>query len=109
MVAASGAAVWPLSWYWRGVDVWWALPEEVGELRLVICDPEEEGAAGDILGPGWASERIPLRSWWLMYEGDPAPADWMRYFLTRRYWGEIGSTEVVVFRRVATDTGPGPP
>ena len=98
-VAASGSAVWPLSWYWRQLEVLWAVPEAEGSLQLIICDPEEESELEAMLGQAWGKERIPLRSWWLMYEGEPSARDWLRYFLTRRFWGDIGSTEIIVFRR----------
>lgn len=95
---ASGEAVWPLNWYWRHERVSWMRPSEAPESGLVICNPEDEPAVAATLGGGWSSEIVPLRSWWLMYAGEPSLSDWLRYFLTRRYWGEIGSTEVVVFR-----------
>jgi uncharacterized protein (TIGR03663 family) len=96
---ATGEAVWPLSWYWRRLPVSWSLPEAGDEPGMVICNPEEEAEALAALGEGWWSERLPLRSWWLMYVGEPTPGDWARYMLTRRHWGAIGSTEVVVIRR----------
>lgn len=98
---AVGQAVWPLNWYWRNLEVSWARPKVEDEPGIVFCDPEDQQEFLDILGPDWKAERLPLRSWWLMYAGEPTFADWMRYLLTRRPWSEIGSTEIVVLRRIA--------
>lgn len=97
-VAVDGEAAWPLNWYWRDLPVRWGRPAAGERPSLVICDPEEVRVVSDALGPGYASERIPLRAWWLMYAGDPTPVDFLRYLVTRRPWGEIGSSDVMVFR-----------
>ena len=101
-VGASGAATWPLNWYWRRLDVAWSRPGENEELGLFVCDIEEQTEIQEILGPDFIPEIVPLRSWFLMYVGDPSWGDWVRYFLTREPWNDIGSTEVVVFRRLGS-------
>ena len=100
---AVGQAVWPLNWYWRELPVSWARPEAGDEPGIVFCDPEDEVGLLEILGPEWHAERIPLRSWWLMYAGDPDLRDWARYLVTREPWGDIGSTWTVVLRRAPDD------
>jgi hypothetical protein len=35
----------------------------------------------------------------LMEAGRPSWQDWVRYFLTRRAWGNVGSTSCTVFVR----------
>ncbi len=104
---ATGQSVWPLSWYWRRLPVSWAYPEEGDEPGMVFCDPEDEAEILETLGEGWVGETVPLRSWWLMYAGDPGFKDWVRYFFTLKPWGQIGSTEVIVLRRgePSGDTG----
>lgn len=100
---AQGEAVWPLNWYWRHQRVSWTLPDRELSSGLVICNPEDQAMVAGTLGVGWSSEIVPLRSWWLMYVGTPSTRDWLRYFFTRHYWGEIGSTEVAVFQPLAGD------
>ena len=71
-------------------------------MGLFVCDIEEQTEIQEILGPDFIPEIVPLRSWFLMYVGDPSWGDWVRYFLTREPWNDIGSTEVVVFRRLGS-------
>jgi len=104
---ASGDAVWPLNWYWRHERVSWTRPTGEVKTGLVVCNPDDELTVAAALGAGWASEIVPLRSWWLMYVDEPSVWDWLRYFVSRRYWGEIGSTDVVVFRPCSVHDGPG--
>lgn len=100
VISAGGAAMWPLSWYWRDLPVRWGQPSSNDlALELVLCDPESRDVVQERLGPDYYAEVVPLRSWFLMYVGEPTLKDWTRYFLTRRPWGGIGSSEVVVFRR----------
>ncbi|MCK5379806.1 MAG: hypothetical protein KAJ78_10395, partial [Acidobacteria bacterium] len=100
VIGASGAATWPLNWYWRHLPVKWGHPSEGGRLRMLFCDIESRAEVQETLGPEFVGEVVPLRSWFLMYVGEPSFRDWVRYFLTREPWGGIGSTEVVVFRRI---------
>jgi sugar lactone lactonase YvrE len=51
------------------------------------------------LGSGYVSERLPLRSWWVMEGSKPGIADILRYVFTRRPWGIIGSTDTILLRR----------
>ncbi len=99
VAAVSGEAAWPLNWYWRHLDVAWGRPGRGVRPRLVVCDPSQEAELRRDLGPGYARERIPLRAWWLLADGRPTPAAVARWLLTRRPWGPIGSTDVVVLRR----------
>jgi uncharacterized protein (TIGR03663 family) len=100
VAAVSGEAAWPLSWYWRSLPVAWSRPGAGQRPPLVVCDVDEEAELLAALGPGYVSNRIPLRAWWLMENGDPSAGDVWRYVTTRRPWGAIGSTDVVVLRRV---------
>ena len=108
-IYAAGESVWPLNWYWRHQKVSWTRPTGPVEAGLVICNPEDEQTVATALGAAWESEIVPLRSWWLMYVGEPSASDWFRYMLSRRYWGEIGSTEVAVFRPCSVEVPPGGP
>jgi uncharacterized protein (TIGR03663 family) len=98
-VTVAGDAGWPLTWYFRRVPVWWSTPRAGMRPPLVLCDPSQEAEVRKLLGPGYLSERIPLRSWWVMEDFRPTPGEIVRYVLTRRPWGTIGSTDTVVFRR----------
>lgn len=99
VAAVDGEAAWPLNWHLRSAPIWWGQPRRGDRPLLVICDIEDEAGVRATLGTGYVRERIPLRAWWLMYEGDPSLGDWLRYMLTRRPWGVIGSSDVVVLRR----------
>ena len=83
---------------WRRQVVRWGSPRKDRPPEVVICDPEAADLIRTALGAGVSEARLPLRAWWLMYQGDPSPAQVVRYFLTRRPWIEVGSTDVVVFR-----------
>jgi uncharacterized protein (TIGR03663 family) len=98
-VAVAGDAGWPLSWYFRRVPVWWAVPRPGMRPPLVLCDVEQEAEVRQALGAGYVSERIPLRSWWVMEDFRPTVGEVARYVLTRRPWGTIGSTDAIVLRR----------
>jgi sugar lactone lactonase YvrE len=99
VAAVGGEAGWPLSWYWRSVPIWWAEVDGGQRPPIVFCDPEQEPAARRRLGSGYVSERIPLRSWWVMEDFKPSLVDLLRYVFTRRPWGNMGSTDTVVLRR----------
>jgi sugar lactone lactonase YvrE len=105
VACVSGEAVWPLSWYWRHLPTWWSLPRAGLRPALVVCDPVDEMEVKALLGPGYSRDRIPLRTWWLMYEELPTIGEYLRYFFTRIPWQPVGSTDVLVFRR----TGDVPP
>jgi len=119
VVAVSGEAAWPLSWYWRSLPVRWGTPEPGSRVPLVVCDPGTEADLTRLLGPGYTVERIPLRAWWLMEHWQPgtlSTLEWFRtgadvdrftatrpwavarYALTRLPWSAVGSTDVVVLR-----------
>ncbi len=105
VAAVCGEAAWPLNWYWRHLEVTWGRPARGVRPALVVCDPGEEAELRRELGPGYTRERIPLRAWWLLAEGHATPGAVLRWLVTRRPWGPIGSTDVVVLRR----TGEAPP
>ena len=98
-VAVAGEAAWPLMWYWRRIPVWWGVPARGKRPALVICNPEQEDQVRRAVGPGYSRQRLPLRAWWLMYQRRPTVGEAVRYFFTRRPWGGLGSTDVVVLRR----------
>jgi sugar lactone lactonase YvrE len=97
--AVSGEAAWPLMWYWRHLQIWWGTPARDSKPPIVICDPEREAEVRKSLGPGYSRQRIPLRAWWLMYQEKPTVKEVLRYLVTRKPWGGIGSTDVIVLRR----------
>jgi hypothetical protein len=98
-LAVTGQAVWPLEWYWRHLDVTWTQPLSSQRPLVAVCDPEQVSAFGAALGPDYRRQRLPLRAWWLMYDPSPDLSGFIRYLFTRKPWGRIGSTDVVVFRR----------
>jgi uncharacterized protein (TIGR03663 family) len=102
-VVVAGSAGWPFTWYWRDIPIWWSAPAAGMRPPLVLCDPADEAGILAQLGPGYRSERLPLRAWWLMEQAVPGPADVLRYVQTRTPWGHIGSSDVVVLRRAGTD------
>jgi uncharacterized protein (TIGR03663 family) len=99
--AVGGEAVWPLSWYWRDLPVWWSIPAAGQRPPLVLCNVEDQHSVQRTLGPGYEAEILPLRSWWVMADSRPTLREVLRYLTTRRPWGIIGSSDTVVLR----DTG----
>ncbi len=104
VAAVSGEAGWPLAWSWRRLPVWWAKPRPGQRPPVVLCEPSEEGELRRALGAGYESERIPLRAWWVIEDTDPGVGDVLRYLVTRRHWGVIGSSDVIVLRRTGEAT-----
>jgi uncharacterized protein (TIGR03663 family) len=100
IASVSSEAGWPLTWYWRGLPVWWSEPQPGSQPPLVICDPLDELEVRKTVGPGYSREVIPLRSWWVPNRL-ATPRELLRYLLTRAPWGSIGSTDVVVLRRTS--------
>ena len=99
VAAVAGEVGWPLTWYWRTTPVWWDLPRPPMRPPLVLCNVDQEVETRRRLGPGYLSERIPLRGWWLMENRVPSLAEVIRYALGRRPWGPIGSSDIIVLRR----------
>lgn len=97
--AVSGEATWPLSWQWKRLNVWWALPEPDQRPPLVVCDTEDELKARERLGAEYQMRQIPLRAWWVEEWSAASPGKVLKWFLTRRTWSPIGSTDVLVFER----------
>jgi uncharacterized protein (TIGR03663 family) len=97
--AVGGQAGWPLTWYWRDLPVWWSDPEIGQRMPIAFCDPDKLPTVRRRLGQSYESRRIPLRSWWVMEASKPTLAEIMRYVFTRKPWGVIGSTDVIVLRR----------
>jgi len=97
-MAVEGEAGWPLSWYFRKTQTSWQTPEPGERPPLVLCDPEKDAEVRRILGPGYVSERLPLRAWWVMANHRPTFSEVLRYIFTRRPWGGVGSTDTIVLR-----------
>jgi DNA-binding beta-propeller fold protein YncE len=101
VAAVSGYAGWPLTWYWRTTPTWWSQPRPDLRPPLVICEPDEEETVRKLLGPQYSAERIPFRAWWVIEHFKPTLTDVLRWLVTRVPWGDVGSSDVIVFR----DTG----
>jgi uncharacterized protein (TIGR03663 family) len=105
----SGEAGWPLSWYVRVAPVNWQPP--TGELHppIVVCDEGDADRQAQILGPGYARDRIPFRAWWIPDTAwkplRPNAGQLLKYVFTRDAWDRedganpIGSVWVTVLRR----------
>ena len=103
VAAVGGEAGWPLSWYWRRTPVWWADIEVGQRPPMIFCSPEQEPTVRRRLGAGYESERLPLRSWWVMEDFKPGLVDILRYVFTRRPWGTIGSTDTILLRNTGEE------
>ena len=103
VAAVGGEAGWPLSWYWRRTPVWWADIEVGQRPPLIFCNPEKEPTIRRRLGAGYTSERLPLRSWWVMEDFKPGFGEILRYVFTRRPWGTIGSTDTILLRNTGEE------
>jgi len=99
LAAVAGEAAWPLTWYWRGLNINWAPPRPGVRPPLVVCNPDDEVTLRRTLGVGYDRRRIALRAWWLMYQARPSIREVVRYATVREPWGGIGSTDVIVLRR----------
>jgi len=105
----SGEAGWPLSWYVRVAPVNWQPP--TGELHppIVVCDEGDADKQAQILGPGYARDRVPFRAWWIPDTAwkplRPNAGQLLKYVFTLDAWDRadgnnpIGSVWVTVFRR----------
>jgi len=99
VAAVAGTAGWPLTWYWRHTPTWWSEPRSDLRPPLVVCEVEDQERYRKLLGPRYRAERIPLRAWWVLEYSRPTIAGVVRWLFTRVPFGEIGSTDVIVFRR----------
>ncbi|HNX51030.1 MAG TPA: TIGR03663 family protein [Thermoanaerobaculaceae bacterium] len=97
VAAVQGEAAWPFSWQWKGLNVYWDLPAEGVRPDVVLCDLDKEEEARKRLGDGYTMRRVPLRAWWVEDSRSVTPGELLRWFLTRRAWSEIGSTDMLVF------------
>jgi uncharacterized protein (TIGR03663 family) len=97
-MAVEGEAGWPLSWYFRKTPTSWEAPKPGDRPPLVLCDPEKDAEIRRILGPGYVSERLPLRAWWVMADHRATFSEVLRYIFTRRPWGVVGSTDTILLR-----------
>jgi uncharacterized protein (TIGR03663 family) len=105
----SGEAGWPLSWYVRPAPVNWQPPTGDMHPPIVVCDEADADKQAQVLGPGYARDRVPFRAWWIPDTAwrplRPNPGQLVRYLLTRDAWDRedgnnpIGAVYVTVFRR----------
>jgi hypothetical protein len=100
VAAVVGEAGWPFTWYWRTTPTFWSEPKPGMRPPIVLCNPEQEADIRRQLGPGYISERLPLRAWWILEDWTPGPLDVLRYVVQRVPWGVIGSSDIVALRRV---------
>jgi len=101
VAAVAGTAGWPLTWYWRETPTWWSEPRPDLRPPLVICDAEDEEKFKKLLGPMYRGERTPLRAWWVIAHAQTTPGSILRWLLTRVPFSEVGSTDIMVFRRLS--------
>ncbi len=101
--AVAGEGSWPLSWQWRGLRVWWGLPQEGSHPTLAVCDPADETAVRALVGDGYSVKTLPLRGWWVETWAGVGLHNVLRWFLTREAWSPIGATDIVVFERTSPD------
>ncbi len=106
--AVAGEGSWPLSWQWRGLRVWWGLPQEGSRPPLVVCDPGDETTVRGAIGEGYSVRTVPLRGWWVETWAGVSVRDVARWFLTREAWSPIGATDLRVFEREAHAAEGGP-
>ncbi len=99
VIAVAGEASWPLSWQWRGLPVWWRLPDPGMRPDLVVCDPGDVARVRANLGAGYDARTIPLRGWWVEEWSGVTPLDVARWFVTRVAWSPLGATDVTVLER----------
>lgn len=110
--AIYGEAVWPLSWYFRRLPIYWALPNPGSRPPFVIVDDTKAAEVLRSLGGDYVVREIPLRVWWIpevsLSPLRPTPAELLRYLFTRRPWNPVGSQNVAVLTRpdVARTTVP---
>ncbi len=99
VAAVAGTAGWPLTWYWRETPTWWSEPRPDLRPPLVICETEDQNRFRKMLGPQYRSERTPLRAWWVLDPSRATLGGVVRWLFTRVPFNDIGSTDIIVFRR----------
>jgi uncharacterized protein (TIGR03663 family) len=108
VAAVAGEASWPLSWQWRGIQVWWGTPEQGSRPPIVVCDQQRGDETEASLGSDYVRRHLPLRAWWVEDWHGVRPLQLLRWWVTRRAWSSLGATEVEVFERAdAAQAGSG--
>ena len=101
--AVFGEATWPLSWYFRRLPVYWAMPNPGSRPPFLIVDDTKVEEARRIVGGDYVVRQIPLRVWWVpevsLSPLQPTPRQLLVYLTTRRPWNPVGSQNVVVLTR----------
>jgi uncharacterized protein (TIGR03663 family) len=116
--AVFGEATWPLSWYFRRLPIYWAIPNAGSRPPYVIVDDTKADEAQKILGGDYVARQIPLRAWWIPEVSRsplrPTARELLTYLFTRRPWSNdgsptnpVGSQNVVVLTRPDLARSPG--
>jgi uncharacterized protein (TIGR03663 family) len=92
---------WPWGWYLRDLPV--AYPDmsqtdfrPTGD-AFIVTDVNRPNVIPFLRG--YRGYRFHLRVWWVVDYGGASPADWWRWFVHRRQWGPLGSTDQWLYVR----------
>lgn len=97
IVGVQGNAVWPLAWYFRDYDRWYAPGDVTDTPRpLMVVDWEERATYREALGAEYDEIRVKLREWWIPKSGATL-REWWKYLAYRIVFNPTGSSDVAVF------------
>jgi uncharacterized protein (TIGR03663 family) len=101
--AVFGEAVWPLSWYFRRLPIYWAMPNAGSRPPFLVVDDTKVDEAQKLVGGDYVARLIPLRVWWIPEVSrdplHPTPRELLTYLFTRRPWTPVGAQNIVVLTR----------
>ncbi len=99
LVAVQGNATWPLAWYFRDYEGWYAPGDLTNMDRpLIVVDWEERGKYREVFGDDYQEIRVKLREWWIP-KSDATSKEWWDYLVYRKVFNPTGSSDVALYVR----------
>ena len=99
IVAVQGNAVWPLAWYFRDYEGWYAPGDLTAMQRpLIVVDWEERDTYQEVFGEDYQEIQVKLREWWIP-KSHADIAEWVNYLTYRKVFNSTGSSDVAVYVR----------
>jgi uncharacterized protein (TIGR03663 family) len=100
---------WPWGWYLRELPVAYPDMSETGFRptgdALIVTDVDRPHLLPFLRG--YRGRRFHLRVWWVVDYGGGSLREWARWFVHRRQWGPLGSTDQWLYVRKGFSPSPG--
>jgi uncharacterized protein (TIGR03663 family) len=100
-VDTQHGTAWPWAWYLRDLPV--AYPDmsrpDFRPTADVVLVTDVDHARMLPLLRGYQGRRFHVRVWWVVDYGGSSPDDWLQWFVHRRHWGPLGSTDQWLYVR----------